>query len=107
MRGRRRPPKVKSYKFLTSAIRPAPKVLTNRTAEEWVELGFVVSTSSDRVAAIQYVKSKSELYVGFRDGVTCRYYNVDENTAKDMFNANSMGLFVKMRLDGFFSYSVV
>lgn len=104
---RRSIPKPRILKFLTSAIRPAPKVHTDRTAEEWIEGGWPVGVSSSWVTAIRYDRERLELFVGFKDGVTCKYLDVDEITAQDMFNASSMGVFVHRRLMGFFVYVLV
>ena len=97
--------KGKSF-YLTSAIRPAPKVdlRYGLTGDTWADGGMWIGVKSTDVGAIMYHKKRRELYVEFRaSGKIYSYSPVTQNVAEDFFNVNSMGRFVWYRLRPFFS----
>lgn len=91
--------------YLTSAIRPAPRVdqRYGLNAETWAGSGTWVGVKSTDVGAIMYDRKKAELFVEFRKSGNIYYYaNVPPQVAIDMYNTNSMGRFVHYRLIPFF-----
>lgn len=67
-------------------------------ADGWAEEGRWVSVSSSWVKGIRYDRINKRLFVEYKSGVVCLYNGIASVTAKNMFNAGSMGKFVHKNL---------
>ena len=73
---------------------------TNYTADQWVKDNDWVGVKSSNVSAIKYDRVRKELYVSFNSGGSGYYTGVPVLTARDMFNASSVGTFLHQKLKG-------
>lgn len=92
-----RPPKV----TLQRKKKSAPKVWGQHVGgfADWIASGKWARVSSSNVKAIKYDKGSQNLYVTFlakgnQSESIYVYYGIDQNTARKMYQAASMGKFV-------------
>jgi hypothetical protein len=103
-----RRPSMKAPKLpghLTSAV-PGSRVDGRHglTAQSWVETGRWVNVKSSNVASIKYNIFDNSLTVMFLSGSGYKYQQVPIRTAKNMFDASSMGRFVHQRLKNVYPF---
>ena len=77
----------------------APRILDRDiNADEWVKGDQWVGVRSSNVAAIMYKPEDEDLFVTFNNGSIYQYVGVPIEIAHNMFNASSLGKYVRQIL---------
>ena len=100
------PPQIN--KQVNSYLGTSPSRIDSRVklsgADEWVATGKWARVKSTNVRYIKYDKKEKILSVQFKNGMVYPYKQVPVRTAKDMYNASSMGRYVWRRLRDVYSF---